>query len=91
MRGLTPAEVVREGARSRAILEERLGQPVTAFAYPYGQVDSVIQHLLGACGYVFGLSCRPGSAGFRESPLALPRIEVAGYHALGDFIAKLPG
>jgi hypothetical protein len=34
--------------------------PIHSFAYAHGAEDQVIRHLVGACGYVFGLSCRPG-------------------------------
>jgi peptidoglycan/xylan/chitin deacetylase (PgdA/CDA1 family)/GT2 family glycosyltransferase len=87
--GLTPAEVVREGARARAILSRGLGSPVTTFAYPYGDQDQVVQHLIGACGYVFGLSCVSARSGLDDSLLELPRIEVAGTDSLETFIAKL--
>jgi peptidoglycan/xylan/chitin deacetylase (PgdA/CDA1 family) len=86
---LSPTDVVREGARSRTILECELGLPITAFAYPYGDTDQVVQHLIGACGYRFGLSCRPGLSRFEDSLLALPRIEVTGADRFQDFIAKL--
>jgi peptidoglycan/xylan/chitin deacetylase (PgdA/CDA1 family) len=86
---LSPVDVAREGARSRAILERRLGVPINAFAYPYGDTDRVVQHLIGACGYTFGLSCRPGLSRFADSLLALPRIEVTGSDRFQDFIAKL--
>jgi peptidoglycan/xylan/chitin deacetylase (PgdA/CDA1 family) len=87
--GLSPAEVVREGARARAILERGLGVPVTSFAYPYGDQDPVVQHLIGACGYVFGLTCVSGRSQLHDSLLALPRIEVAGTDDLEQFAAKL--
>jgi peptidoglycan/xylan/chitin deacetylase (PgdA/CDA1 family)/SAM-dependent methyltransferase len=87
--GLSVKEIVREGARSRAILERGLEQSVTAFAYPYGAEDRVIEHLIGACGYIYGLSCRPNLSGFHDSLLALPRIEITGSDTLQDFIAKL--
>jgi peptidoglycan/xylan/chitin deacetylase (PgdA/CDA1 family) len=86
---LSPADVVREGARSRAVLERQLGGPVTAFAYPYGDSDQVVRHLIGACGYLFGLSCRPGLSRFEDSLLALPRLEVTGSDRLQEFIARL--
>jgi peptidoglycan/xylan/chitin deacetylase (PgdA/CDA1 family) len=86
---LSPAEVVREGARSRAILGRGLGVPVKAFAYPYGDVDRVIEHLIGACGYVFGLSRRQERSTFYDSLLALPRIEVTGSDGLPEFVAKI--
>jgi len=87
--GLSVSEVVREGARSRAILQQGLSQTPKAFAYPYGDTDTVMQHLIGACGYVFGLTCKPGLSRFQDSLLALPRIEVRGYDDLQEFVAKL--
>jgi peptidoglycan/xylan/chitin deacetylase (PgdA/CDA1 family) len=86
---LSPAEVVREGARSRAILERGLGVPVKAFAYLYGDVDRVVELLIGACGYVFGLSRRQDRSTFYDSLLALPRIEVTGSDGLQEFVVKL--
>jgi peptidoglycan/xylan/chitin deacetylase (PgdA/CDA1 family) len=86
---LSPWEIVSEGARSRAILQQGLDRLPNAFAYPYGDQDDVVQHLLGACGYVFGLSCKPGLSRFQDSLLALPRIEITGYDGLQEFVAKL--
>jgi peptidoglycan/xylan/chitin deacetylase (PgdA/CDA1 family) len=88
---LSPVEVVREAARSRAILGRELGVPIKAFAYPYGNCDGAVRHLIGACGYVFGLSCQPALSRFQDPPLALPRIEVTGSDSLREFIAKLTG
>jgi peptidoglycan/xylan/chitin deacetylase (PgdA/CDA1 family)/2-polyprenyl-3-methyl-5-hydroxy-6-metoxy-1,4-benzoquinol methylase len=87
--GLSIDEVVREAARSRLILQRGLGVPVDKFAYPYGDHNQAIQHLIGACGYVFGLSCRQDLSTFRDSALALPRIEVTGSDSLEQLVAKL--
>ena len=87
--GLSITDVVCEGVRSRAILERELQTPIRAFAYPYGDVDQVVQHLIGACGYVFGLSCRSGLSSFQDPLLALPRIEVSGLDHLPDFVVRL--
>lgn len=86
---LSPTQVVREAASSRAILQRELGEPINAFAYPYGEQDRVVQHLIGACGYTFGLTCRSERAGLWESLLALPRIEVAGSDSFREFILNL--
>lgn len=86
---LSVPEIVEEGVRSRTILTSKLGRPVCAFAYPYGDFDPVVEHLIGACGYTMGVSCRPGRSKFENSLLALPRIEVSGSDRLQDFIAKL--
>ncbi len=82
-------EIVREGARSRAILERGLGEPIQSFVYPYGDTDRVVQHLIGACGYTFGFSGWPGFDTFDNSFLDLPRIEVTGSDRFQDFVAKL--
>jgi peptidoglycan/xylan/chitin deacetylase (PgdA/CDA1 family)/SAM-dependent methyltransferase len=83
---LSVEDVVREGTRSRRILERGLDAKVDAFAYPYGDFDPAIQHLIGACGYVFGLSRRPNLSRFQDSLLALPRIEVGDGSEWQQFI-----
>ena len=59
--------------------------PIRAFAYPHGDVDQAIQHLIGACGYSYGLSCQPDLSRFQDSLLTLPRIEVVGSDGLPQF------
>ncbi|RPJ58852.1 MAG: glycosyltransferase [Acidobacteria bacterium] len=88
---LSPLEIVREGARSRAILERELREPVSAFAYPHGAQDQIVQHLIGACGYVFGLSCEFRLSSFFDSLLGLPRIEVKGSDTLEGFVGNIEG
>jgi peptidoglycan/xylan/chitin deacetylase (PgdA/CDA1 family) len=86
---LSAAEIVREGARARAILQRGLGVPVRAFAYPYGDQDQVVAHLIGGCGYIYGLSCVPGRSRIQDSLLVLPRIEVFNSDGHKEFAAKL--
>jgi len=88
---LSAYEVVREIARARAILERNLKVTINAFAYPYGDTNRAVQHLTGACGYVYGLTCRYGLSRYQDSLLALPRIEVTGSDSLKEFIAKVNG
>jgi peptidoglycan/xylan/chitin deacetylase (PgdA/CDA1 family) len=73
---LTPAEVVHEGLRSRRVLEERLGGPIRSIAYPSGDQDPVVEHLMGGCGYRFGLTCRPEVGRYTDALLDLPRLNV---------------
>jgi hypothetical protein len=70
-------------------LERSLDTHIRAFAYPYGASDGAIHHLVGACGYTFGLTCRPGPSKFHDSHLALPRIEIEGEDGLKEFAAKI--
>jgi peptidoglycan/xylan/chitin deacetylase (PgdA/CDA1 family) len=88
---LSATEVVREVARSRAVLTRGLGAPVEAIAYPHGAIDEVVRHLTGACGYRSGLTTRPARSGFDDPPLALPRLEVRGDASFADFVALLGG
>jgi glycosyltransferase involved in cell wall biosynthesis/peptidoglycan/xylan/chitin deacetylase (PgdA/CDA1 family)/SAM-dependent methyltransferase len=86
---LSPTEVLSEATRSRNMLQSKLGVPIHTFAYPYGEFDPVIQQVIGACGYTFGLSCRSGLSQFQDELLALPRIEIMGSDGLKEFVAKL--
>ncbi len=81
--------VVRELRRSKQILDQGLGTPVSAVAYPWGAFNKPIQFLAGACGYEFGLSTAEGTATSGHSLLALPRLDIAGSDTLEDFAAKL--
>jgi peptidoglycan/xylan/chitin deacetylase (PgdA/CDA1 family) len=82
-------EVVLEAVRSRAALEDRLGRPVTAIAYPHGDHDAVVRHLVGAAGLRIGVTCEPRLSNLRDDPLALPRIEIEGTDRLEDLVRKL--
>ncbi len=89
MTKLSIKEVMYEGTQAQLVLERALGKKMVAFAYPYGDVDWVVQHLIEDCGYTFGLSCRSGKSAFQDSLIALPRIEIKGSDCLQEFIRKL--
>jgi peptidoglycan/xylan/chitin deacetylase (PgdA/CDA1 family)/trans-aconitate methyltransferase len=86
---LSVEDTVREALRSRTTLERNLDTHIRAFAYPYGASNGVVHHLVGACGYTFGLTCRSGPSQFHDSHLALPRIEIMGDDGLQEFAAKV--
>ena len=88
--GRPPVEVAREVAASRAKLAEELGAPVRTFAYPFGLASRALQHLVGACGYSFGLTRAGHPAGWQDSLLALPRQVVTGCTTLSSFMRRLP-
>jgi peptidoglycan/xylan/chitin deacetylase (PgdA/CDA1 family) len=86
---LSIEEIVHEVLRSRTTLERNLDTHIRSFAYPYGASDGAIHHLVGACGYTFGLTTRPGPSRLYDSQLALPRIEIEGDDGLQGFASKL--
>lgn len=86
---LNPDQIAEELLRSRTEMEMRLGIPVRTICYPYGSVDSVVEHLAAAGGYVYGVTTQDRLTGMSDSPLALPRVEVNGRHSLDEFIRRL--
>ncbi len=52
---IPPAEAREEVFRSREDLEERLGGPITSFAYPHGDFDAGVEDLAREAGY--GAAC----------------------------------
>ncbi len=89
MTALTAEQIVVEAARCRSIIQRKLGVSVYAFAYPYGDEDPAVHHLVEGCGFRFGLSCRPGRSTFDDDPLALRRIEIAGDDSIETFAGKI--
>ena len=86
---LSNEEVVEEAAKSRELLERRLERPVLTMAYPHGAEDRVVRHLIGACGYLYGLSTREGRCGFDDPWLAMPRVEIAGTFGVAELQQRL--
>jgi peptidoglycan/xylan/chitin deacetylase (PgdA/CDA1 family) len=79
---LSAAEVQVEMRGSQAHIEDRLGRPVRAFAYPYGRSNT---HVRGQASEIFDLACgiEPAQAVPRSDPFDLPRVF--------DFYVRNPG
>lgn len=72
-----PADVQRnEVFGSKVHLEQLLGMPVTAFAYPYGHCDDATVKLV-AEGFAVAVTATAGPLSAHENPLALPRIDAS--------------
>jgi peptidoglycan/xylan/chitin deacetylase (PgdA/CDA1 family) len=73
----------REITESKALLEQRLGRPISHLAYPFGDASAVgIRECRLACqaGYVTALTSRPGHVfpDHGARPHALPRVSING-------------
>jgi peptidoglycan/xylan/chitin deacetylase (PgdA/CDA1 family)/2-polyprenyl-3-methyl-5-hydroxy-6-metoxy-1,4-benzoquinol methylase len=88
---LTSRELAVELARSRAVIEAWLGEPVQSFAAPYGIVDERLFRLADFCGYRTGFTTTDGVAKLGDDPLRLPRIEIQGGWRMSEFIQALGG
>ncbi len=75
---------------ARQLLEERLGGPRRALAFPYGAYDPEAQMLAEMAGYAFLFSVEPGLVYRHADRLHLPRINAgAPYLTPGALIAQL--
>jgi peptidoglycan/xylan/chitin deacetylase (PgdA/CDA1 family) len=68
-----------QGVRARALLEARLGRPVTSFAYPYGTLrdfNAGTRRALERAGYALIFTSQHGSVVRGMDPHELPRVKV---------------
>jgi GT2 family glycosyltransferase/peptidoglycan/xylan/chitin deacetylase (PgdA/CDA1 family) len=82
---LGQTDVRDEVASSRAELEERLGVPITVFAYPYGAADETCLDFVKAAGFRAACGIHPGRNGPGTPAYALCRTEIYGTDSLMRF------
>jgi len=75
---------------SRLALEQLLGAPVTAFAFPYGITSPYITRLVQDAGYQVGLGLGGTYRHNEKRRYYLSRIEVQGGYDLEAFARLLP-
>ena len=74
--GLSEAQCRTELVTSQSILEERLGHPVRAIAYPNGDYDKRVMREAAKSGYAMAFSTRGGFVQSSCNPLAIPRNNI---------------
>ena len=82
-------KVLSEIRDSKRILEERLGEPIKFFAYPYGKFNSQIRDMVKEAGYLGAFSTLPGKNAKNEDHFLLRRILIRGYDTKPHFILNL--
>jgi glycosyltransferase involved in cell wall biosynthesis/peptidoglycan/xylan/chitin deacetylase (PgdA/CDA1 family) len=87
--GLRAEALLREAARSRAELEQRLGCEVRSVALPYGACDERSIRILRLCGFthIFTTEAGPATLDRRFSPM--PRFAITGQDAIEAFASRL--
>lgn len=96
---LSIASARREIVRSKELLEGRLNQPITTFAYPHGYYSSAVRRLVQEAGYTSACAVKHAMSGTVDDPFALARIivrpdrDVDGYGTLltGHGLSAAPG
>ncbi len=74
--------------QSKKIIEEKLGQKVEFFSYPYGEFNGAIEDLVQEIGFL-GAVVTPHGPGIEERPYALKRIGVNYDNSMRVFKFKI--
>ena len=77
LRELAPDEAMREISESKKVLEARLGKPVVAFAYPFGEYNASIVDMLKRAGFASAVTLAAGFNQRADELFTLHRIRVS--------------
>ncbi len=88
---LSMAELLREVVASKQILEDILGQRVSAFCYPYGACDARVREVVREAGFDVAFTVDLGGVGSGDDPYRLKRVPVLGEPGPGQFGTYLSG
>ncbi len=91
---LSEESVMEEAVLSRQALEDRLSQPVTSFAYPFGtkaDFSDKTAEIIKEAGYSCAFTSQHGAAIRHINPYDLPRVKVEGGEALWVFRSLVKG
>ncbi len=90
---LTPAEMEKEFAESKRVLEAKLDCPVLDFAFPFGKLEEcgleITSPLMSRCGYRSAVTTEPGVNNPNVNTFALYRSQIGGERNLAMFAFRL--
>lgn len=90
--GALPLDAARdEIARSKAVLEERLGRPVATFSYPHGHYTAAVRRLVRQAGYSSACAVHHAFNHPYDDRFALSRLVIAGQTGVAELAALLRG
>ncbi len=90
LRTLAPEVAYREIAESKSILEKRLGKPVVAFSYPFGEYNDAVIQMVKRAGFSSAVTLAAGYKQRIDELFTLHRIRVSYNDSLADFAKRLP-
>ncbi len=91
---IAPEDAFCEARRSRELLEDRLGVPIQAFAYPFGtraDFSEQTDRALADAGYSIAFNSMHGTIRPGADPISLPRVKVESGEALWMFALLVRG
>jgi peptidoglycan/xylan/chitin deacetylase (PgdA/CDA1 family) len=88
---LSAAAVRRELAEPKAVLEDLLGRPVPAFAYPHGYSSPRVRRQVREAGYTSATAVRNALSSTRDEPYRIARLMLRDTDTARDVAAWLAG
>ena len=85
----SPHELKEEVLGSKKSLEDRMGQEVRHFCYPYGAYNDRVVDAVGEAGYATACTAERGSVQGGADPLRLPRLTVGKRMGRARFLLRL--
>src|SRR2546425_10564546 len=82
---LSMAELLREVVVSKQILEDILGQRVSAFCYPYGAYDARVKEVVQEAGFDVAFTVDLGGVSSGDDSYSLKRVPVLGEPSSAEF------
>ena len=89
MTHLDAAAVTNEVRLSKKIIEDNLGKPVDAFAFPYGIYNKGVIDALKAAGYTSAYSVHSGLLRPSAGKFSIPRIEINNSDTMESYKIKV--
>ncbi|WP_329742378.1 polysaccharide deacetylase family protein [Dyella sp. A6] len=86
---LQPSRMQDEIGGCKADLENLLGQPVSQFCYPYGDMNEHVAEAARAAGFDAATTTRRGRARAGMDLWQLPRVPVVRQHVLPQFASRI--
>ncbi len=90
LRALDANAAAKELAESKGILEKRLGKPVVAFDYPFGEYNDQLVGILKRAGYESAVTIASGVKQRPEDLFALKRTRIEYSTTLEEFVKTMP-
>ncbi|MDI6812048.1 MAG: polysaccharide deacetylase family protein [Desulfitobacteriaceae bacterium] len=86
---LDAAHQAQEMKDSKAVLEQKLGRPVSVFAYPYGEYNAQVKKAVQDDGYALAFTTERGWAKQGADPLLLHRVYLYANMGLQEFQRRI--
>ena len=81
--------LVYEILGSKEAIEQRIGEPVTAFCYPSGRYDELAQKVVASANFWSAVTTEWGGDHTYTNRFEMPRVRIRGNDAVAGFAEKL--